>query len=574
MQIIETPPMDQPAGPRVWQLVAVILLTLGWLIPGGIKPWTVFLRESSISGLSLLFCWALVLVLRIKDAFKVSPLVLCALALALTPLVQWGFGLISVRGGAWITCAYLAGFALSIGSGALADRAEAGMMQDTLFAAIGLTALVTVGLQGYQSVYPGDGTGIWVAYTLPTRLAGNFNQSNHTATFLLWGVCATAWLWLRGAIKAWLAIFLSLIFLTGVSWTVSRTAWLGLGLMLAGSWYWRALWPDRRAPWVVVALCAYFFVVPYLHPSAGASAVLVSTGSSLQRLDIWHVAINALNLQPWFGYGWGQIFSAQLAVAAQIPQLHAPMISAHNLVLDVLLSCGILLGGLVLCAGAFWLWLCLQAVKQPQDALMVIFVLVVLNHAMLEYPLFYAYMLIPFGLVLGALDVRLSPWELPAFKVSKSAWISALCLVTLLWGLIVKDYLDYQESFQDLVLHRVGVVTDPWQAPRAILLNQLGALLELEELDSKRTGRSLEELQFFESIATLSPVGTAQLVLAGSWAMHGDPERARWWLSRFCSVYIDTACGVAQNNWKKAWGAHPEISAISWPDSNTKPDKP
>jgi hypothetical protein len=149
-----------------------------------------------------------------------------------------------------------------------------------------------------------------------------------------------------------------------------------------------------------------------------------------------------------------------------------------------------------------------------------------------------------------------------------------LCLITLLWGLIVKDYLDYQESFQDLVLHRVGVATDAWQPPKAILLNQLGARLELEELDPKRIGRSLEELRYFESIATLSPVGTAQLVLAGSWAMHGDLERARWWLSRFCSVYIETACGVAQNNWKKAWEAYPEINAIRWPDSNTKPDKP
>ena len=572
MHVIETPPMDQPAGPRAWQLVAVVLFTVGWLIPGGIKPWAVFLRECSISGLSLLFCWALVW--RIKGPFKVSPLALCALALALTPLVQWGLGLISVRGGAWITCAYLAGFALSIGCGTLAARADAGTMQDALFSAIGLTALATVGIQGYQSVYPSDGTGIWVAYTLATRLAGNFNQSNHAATFLLWGVCAAAWLWLRGAIKAWLAVFFSALFLTGVSWTVSRTAWLGLGLMLACSWYWRALWPDRRAPWVVAALCVYFFAVPFFHPSADASAVLVSTGSSLQRLDIWHAALNALSLQPWFGYGWGQIFSAQLAVAAHAPQLHAPMISAHNLVLDVLLSCGLLLGGLALCAGVFWLWRCVQAVKQPQDALMVIFVLVVLNHAMLEYPLFYAYMLLPFGLVLGALDCRLSPWKLPALQVPKFTWLSALALVTVLWGLVVKDYLDYQESYQNLVLHRVGVFTEAWQPPKAVLLNQLGARLELEELDPKRSGRSLEELQFFESVATLSPVGTAQLVLAGSWAMQGDPERARWWLTRFCSVYIETACGAAQKNWRKTWEAYPEISAISWPDSYTKPDKP
>ena len=548
---------------NLWIQLGTFLFALAWLIPLGNNPWSAFLRESSISGLSLLF--GLMLTFGIKGPYQITQLALCALALALTPLIQWGFGLIAVSGGAWITFAYLAGFALSIGCGALWDRVDARAILDFLFQAIGMAALVTVCIQCYQWANPGEMAGPWVGYTLPTRLAGNFGQSNHTATFLLWGGCAAAWLWIRGYVKGWLSAFVCAIFLTGVALTVSRTAWLGLALVLGLSWYWRALWPHRRAPWIVAALCVYFSAVSMLHPSVGAVDALVNSSSGLARLQIWEMALKALVLKPWFGYGWGQIFTAQLAVAAETPQLHYPILSAHNLILDVLLSCGLLVGGLMLCMGALWLWQCARAVNRPQEALMFIFIVVALNHAMLEFPLHYAYMLLPFGVVLGALDARLAPWILPAVQVPKIALISTFALAALLWGLINRDYFAHQDSYQDLVLHRVGVVTEPWQAPKAILLNQLGARLELEELDVKRQDLSLKELSYFESVAELTSVGGAQLLLAGSLAMHGYPERARWWLASFCSVHSEKACTTARINWKAVGAKYPQIGAITWP---------
>ncbi len=555
---------------RIWQYLAAGLFSLAWLIPLGSNPWSTFLRECGISGLSLLL--GLTMACRARGPFQVSQLTLCALALALTPFIQYAFGLITVGGGAWITSAYLAGFALCIGCGALWDRVDGGAMLDFLFQAIGLAALATVCIQCYQGAHPSESGGLWVGYTLQSRLAGNFGQSNHAATFLLWGLCALAWLWLRGAMRGWLTVLFATIFLNGVALATSRTAWLGLTLVLGLSWYWRALWPDKRAPWIVAALCAYFFAISIIDASTmqasqGAVDVLVSSRSGLERLQMWHVAIKALLLKPWFGYGWGQVFSAQLAVSTDTPQLHFPLISVHNFILDVLLSCGLLIGGLALCVGALWLWRCAQEVDKPQDALLVMFVLIILNHAMLEYPLFYAYLLLPFGLVLGALDARLSPWKAPALQVPKLVWIGALTLTALLWGLILKDYSTYQDAYQDLVLHRIGVATEPWQPPQAILLNQLGARLELEELDAMRKGRSFEELAAFESVASLSPVGGAQLSLAGSLAMNGYPERASWWLASFCSVYPAGACKKARANWKKAGEQYPEFKRVNWPEA-------
>jgi len=566
---LKTKQQQKPITANLWVPVGILLYALAWLIPLGDNPWNTFLRESSISGLSLVF--GFMLVLRMNGQFRLTQLALCAVALALMPLVQWGFGLIAVGGGAWITSAYLFGFALSIGCGALCDRADAGTMLDALFGAIGLAALATVCIQCYQWANPSDMAGLWVGYTLQTRLAGNFGQSNHTATFLLWGTCAVTWLWIRGYVKGWVVVVTSTVFLTGVSFTVSRTAWLGLVFILGLCWYWRALWPDRRAPLIATALCVYFAAVSLLHPSNGAVEILVSSSSGLARLQIWEVALKAIVLQPWFGYGWGQIFTAQLAVAANTPQLHYPILSAHNLVLDVLLSCGVLIGGFALCAGALWLWRCVRAVSQPQEALMLIFIAVALNHAMLEFPLQYAYMLLPFGLVLGALDVRLSPWKLPALQMPKMVCLSALALAALLWSLIVKDYFAYQDSYQDLVLHRLGVVTEPWQAPKAILLDQLGARLALEELDINRKDRSARELAYFESVAALTPVGGAQLLLAGSLAMHGKPERAQWWLASFCGVYSEKACATARANWKAVGEKYPEIGAVTWPVNDKTP---
>lgn len=572
MQLIYAPRVKKPAIPRLWRYLAAGLFGLAWLIPLGGNPWSTFLRECSISGLSLIL--GLTMAFRVRGPFQLSQLSLCALALAFTPVIQYAFGLITISGGAWITSAYLTGFALSICCGAAWDRTDSGAMLDTLFQAIALAALATVCIQIYQWFQSSQVTGLWVGYTLQSRLAGNFGQSNHTATFLLWGVCAVAWMWVRGYLRGWLSSFFAAIFLTGVALTVSRTAWLGLTLILVLSWYWRALWPARRAPWIVTALVVYFVVVCIFNPSNGAeealvsnSSGLVSNSSGLARLQIWHLAIKAIALKPWLGYGWGQIFAAQLATAADTPQLHYPLISAHNLVLDVLLSCGIFVGGFALCVGAHWLWRCVQKVDRAQEALLVIFVLIVLNHAMLEYPLFYAYLLLPFGVVLGALDARLLPWNVSALQVPKSAWIGVLTLVALLWGLILKDYFAYQDSYQDLVLHRVGVATELWQPSKVILLNQLGARLELEELDAMRKGRSREELEAFESVAALTPVGRAQVLLAGSLAMNGYPERARWWLTSFCSVFSEAACMTARANWEKLGEQYPELGAISWPEN-------
>ena len=569
-QVFRAPLSCEPSVPWIWRCVGVILFGLAWLIPPGNSPWNVFLRECSVSGLTVLV--GLAIALRVTGRVQLTPLALAALALALTPLMQWGFGLITVAGGAWITSAYLAGFALCIGCGALWDRADPGAMVDALFQAICLAALATVCIQCYQWLHPSEVAGPWLAYTPQTRLAGNFGQPNHTATFLLWGVCAIAWLWVRGYVKSWVALVLSAIFLTGVAFAVSRTAWLGLALILCLSWYWRALWPDKRTPWIVAALCVYFIAVStvavtILQPNYGALDVLASSSSGLARLQIWHIAVKALALKPWLGYGWGQIFAAQLAVAAEAPQLHHPLNSAHNLVLDVLLCCGLLIGGLALCAGAHWLWRCVQKVDRAQEALLVIFVLIALNHAMLEYPLRFAYLLLPFGLVLGALDARLSPWKVPALQVPKVAWIGALAVAALLWGLILKDYFSYQDSYQDLVLHRLGIATEPWEPSKVILLNQLSARLELEGLDAMRKDRSVVDLEAFESVAALTPVGGSMVLLAGSLAMNGYPERARSWLASFCSVYSEAACTTARAKWKKAGEQYPEFGAIPWPEN-------
>lgn len=59
------------------------------------------------------------------------------------------------------------------------------------------------------------------------------------------------------------------------------------------------------------------------------------------------------------------------------------------------------------------------------------------------------------------------------------------------------------------------------------------------------------------------------VLLAGSLAMNGYPERARWWLASFCSVYSEAECAAAWAHWKKAAEQYPELAAISWPRNDT-----
>ena len=113
-----------------------------------------------------------------------------------------------------------------------------------------------------------------------------------------------------------------------------------------------------------------------------------------------------------------------------------------------------------------------------------------------------------------------------------------------------------------------------WRLPNLRLLTQLRAEMEIAQYDALKKPISSTELHRLEAIARYSPKGGSTIKLAGALAINGEPERARWWLTRMCKVTMSWTCPYAHANWIQAGTSHPEIAAIDWPEEPEDAAKP
>jgi len=274
--------------------------------------------------------------------------------------------------------------------------------------------------------------------------------------------------------------------------------------------------------------------------------------------------MDALRVAPWTGYGWNRTAVAELH-ALDVRSTGLPYItSAHNLFIDLVLWCGIPLGlALCLCI-VVWVIRRFRAVTTPDQAVLLLMVLVVLNHSMLEFPLHYAYLLLPTGWILGALEVRMAADVSRWLKVPR-ALPAALYLMATAWlVLIIRDYFPIEQAYRNLHLDRAQVRTEAWATPDALVLTHLSAHLDMVRAPTTRLLTQAELLER-ELLTEAHPDGHAIFYLAAAEAINHRPEQAVLWLKRYCKLNTAYGCQSAANNWAQSGIAHPEIVAIPWP---------
>jgi O-antigen ligase len=289
-----------------------------------------------------------------------------------------------------------------------------------------LAGAVSVGLALIQVFIPTWADGDWIARSATAgRAGGNLRQPNHLSSLLLWAMAALIWLHeslaerqpgnaLKLLRAATVALMLLLIF--GDVLTVSRTGTICIVLL--------ALWGvvDKhlsRFSRVLLWLTPLIYVLCWIGMSewmqsgsqafAGGTQLHKSDPSS-SRFGIWANTLSLIAQNPWFGVGWGEFnFAWSLTPFPGRPV--AFFDHTHNLPLQLLVELGIPLGTLVLALLAWALWKAFAACRAApsSDSVTVrtafVMVLMMVVHSMLEYPLWYAYFLVPtafaFGICLG-----------------------------------------------------------------------------------------------------------------------------------------------------------------------------
>lgn len=295
-----------------------------------------------------------------------------------------------------------------------------------------VVAGATSGAIGWVQVFvPAWPDGDWVApASIVGRATSNLRQPNHLSTLLLWSIVAVVWL--GEARLAWrrVAAVAALLFLYVIVLSASRTGALGTVTL--------ALWGvlDRRlsrGTRVLLALAPVAYFAMWTGMIAWAQQGQVVFGGqgrfsggdlSTSRFAIWSNALALIAAHPWFGVGFGEFNFAW--TLTPFPGRPVEFFDhTHNLVLNFAVELGIPLALLVLGLLLFALWRGLgnaladgrlppgdaaaRSGAPPMQRAALVMIVLVAVHSLLEYPLWYAYFLLPAAFAFGLCLERPDP---------------------------------------------------------------------------------------------------------------------------------------------------------------------
>jgi hypothetical protein len=554
---------SRPAGALV--ILGCVLIGMAWLLPGHYFPWLAFQQEFAAAvGTGLLGLAAL----SVPRA-RWPALASVALATAVVPLLQFAAGKIGFITDAGLAAAYIAAFALCIAVGATLGG-ENDDLAEGLTAAVVIAAFVSCAMALTQ----------WLRLDAPfveplrpgARPYANIAQPNLLSTLLLLGICGVLrWFEARrlGALTALLAVaFLGF----GVVMTQSRTGWLVA--VIGAAWL---LWGARRAalrvsPWAVLSALTTFALMTAWWSSINEAMLLSSSGVREGHLTPgtrplhWAAMWDAALRQPWTGYGWTQATLAQQLVALDHPYSGEQITHSHNLVLDLLVWNGIPLGAVIVAVFGWWLLRQMRLATSAGHAIGLLAVIVLLTHAMLEYPLDYAFFLLPLGLLVGLLHKQsAAPGELRPPR-----WALAVSLVALLalLGRVGVEYIRTEEAARTLRFVVLGIGVDKVASapePDVWLLDRPRAFHRYM-LSQPQADLSHEDLAWIRQVAQRHAFPSSLFRLALVFGINGQHEEAARTLAVLCKIHPRSTCADVRTEWQAIATRYPQVRDISPPE--------
>lgn len=390
--------------------LAALSFVLGWLMPNHNFPWIAFENEAPIFVSLFLLAGVYWLDKGAEFSFPRGGLIL--FCLATVPLLQFALGQVSYFGDAYIAASYFGAGAVAYGVGYRATKVNGAIFVLQFVAWVFVfVASLSVWIALRQCLDLAD-SGFESQMKPWSRAGANLAQPNQLSSLLLIGFLSTLYLYRLGVISSitlWtLAIFVGF----GIALAQSRFVLVALVVLF----FFLSLRTGdaKKLSWKIrffslfLVLFAEWISWPYIVDGLTSGGVFTrETGDSL-RLIILKELIDALLQRPVFGYGYNQIPIAQSLVAIAHPNI-VYVSSSHNIVLDVLLWNGLIVGGSVLILTGVWLWRRLGARLDGGAWFALAIILVLLVHSLFEFPLHYAYFFLPLCFFAGTVEANV-PW--------------------------------------------------------------------------------------------------------------------------------------------------------------------
>jgi O-antigen ligase len=415
------------ADPRVtafWPIPALVAVALPPLIAYNVAPSSTFLnQDAALIGWGALLAWmAAALPARLPNRRSLGltallgALTLLALAAFTSPFwthLPWSLALSSI--------CLIAIAAAVAWSGAALQQAGLGPPAFRAFCIALVVAGIGSSLVGMIQVFLPDSTdGNWIAHSvLEGRAVGNLRQPNHLSSLLLWSIIAAAWLGEAKVIGRFGVRVLAVVFMFVTVLSASRTG--ALGALLLGIWGLvdRRLTKPGRALLMLMPVAYLVFWggtslwADWSHHVFGGETRFSGGGDvSSSRFGIWSNTLSLIAMHPWAGVGFGD-FNLAWSMTPFPGRPVAFFDHTHNILLQFAVELGVPLAVLVSALLVLALWKALETALDvarddtpaPLERCAFMMVLMIGLHSLLEYPLWYAYFLLPtafaFGLCLG-----------------------------------------------------------------------------------------------------------------------------------------------------------------------------
>ncbi|MFG6486685.1 Wzy polymerase domain-containing protein [Roseateles sp. BYS78W] len=310
------------------------------------------------------------------------------------------------------------------------------------------TGLLSVVISLVQVFAPDLADGIIIARSgVVGSAVSNLRQPNHLASLMMWAAIAAVYVTERRGWR-WLLPPLLAAFVFTVVLSASRTGYIGVGmlavwgvvdrslsrsarlsllatpLMLGASWWLMSMWSTESG-----------------HAFRGASRLAEGAGSP-SRLAILRDAWALTKANPLTGVGWGE-FNFAWSLTPFPTRPIAFFDHTHNIASQLAVELGLPWAGTVL---GLLCWAIVKAwhgaaTGQGDDAplrrMALMIVLTIGLHSLLEYPLWYAYFLLPACFALG-LALPAADTETPA-PAAPGIFVGALLIAGSLFAVV-----DYQ----------------------------------------------------------------------------------------------------------------------------------
>ena len=489
---------------RLAALAVSLMLSVPFLLPVADLPIPSFYQEWLAT---LLGVTAFVLLAAAGNRIEMPALCLLPLALILIIVAHWlGGRLVFMQQGV-LGVLYLAWACLMATVGSrLRDR-----LGSEGFAALvawplllGASASALLGVLQYADWTPAN----WVLPARDGRVQGNLGQANHFADYLSLGLISAIFLVSTGRLARMTAAGAMLLILVAVSFSGSRTVVLYFLFLMFGVCYlrWRNATPvfGRATFWTAAAILVFVLVqllgtfLPHIASGAAEPVAirLIAGGDDHIRWRMWYSALLIAVEHPWLGAGFQSFAWQHFLLAPELApvSVYAAADNAHNVLLHLLAEFGFVAALLCIATAIAWLIAQTRAAVSPGKAWLWAAVGILLLHSGLEYPLWYAYFLGLFCLLLGASWQR--AWSLALARSGRVVTLGIAVGATLVLSQYWVDYRDLkrlskpadaqrQENIAELRSRIVSTYQQSLLSHMLLFALANGAAVDSDNLDAK-----------------------------------------------------------------------------------------